>query len=220
MDIPARRVLLADDHALFRDAVKRMLEQSGEFAVVGEAGDAADTLRAVREHAPEVLVLDLSMPGRSGIDLIRQIHATQPTLPILVLTMHPERHYALRALAAGASGYVSKAGRADVLVQALRRICGGGRYLSEAVADLLAQRLQAPTIGAPHDRLSDREFQILQGLVEGESVGDLAARLHLSVKTVSTHKSHILEKLGCRNLAELVRYALAHNITMGLPDPG
>jgi DNA-binding NarL/FixJ family response regulator len=212
-----RRVMLADDHALFREALRHMLENSGDFVIVAEAEDAAGTLRGVEEHRPELLVLDLSMPGRSGVDLVARLHADHPGMPILVLTMHAERHYALRVLAAGASGYVNKAGRADVLLKALRRLAGGGRYVSESVADLLTSRLQQPAHTTSHERLSDREFQILQALVEGESVSAIALRLHLSVKTISTHKAHILEKVGCDNLPDLVRYAIANGITSDMP---
>lgn len=212
------RVLLADDHAMFREGLRHVLERSGEFSVVGEAGSASETLEAVRRTPADVLVLDLSMPGRSGTDLIRQVLAARPELPILVLSMHPEDQYAVRVLAAGASAYLTKYTRAEVLLQALRRVAEGGRYIGETVAELLAQQLQPRGAPERHDTLSDREFQILHALVEGESVSAIAQRLHLSVKTVSTHKTNVLRKLHCHNLPELVRYALAHGI--GVDQPG
>ncbi len=214
-----RRVLLADDHAMFREGLRHVLERSGEFEVVDEAGSAAETLATVRRQPVDVLVLDLSMPGRSGTDLIRQLKAAQPALPILVLSMHPEDQYAVRALAAGASAYLTKYTRAEELLHALRRVAAGGRYIGDTVGELLAEQLQPRAWQGAHQALSDREFQILQALVEGESVSAIAQRLHLSVKTVSTHKTNVLRKLHCNSLAELVRYALAHGIGAGPPPP-
>jgi len=209
------RLLIADDHAMFREGLRQVLERSGGFEVVGEAGSAAETMQAVRSLEFEVLVLDLSMPGRSGVDLVRQVKAARPGLPILVLTMHAEDQFAVRALAAGASAYLTKGSRADVLMQALRRLAGGGRFIGDTVADLLAQQIQPRADRPAHGQLSDREFQILNALVEGESVSAIAERLHLSVKTISTHKTNVLRKLHCNNLPELVRYAMANGIAAG-----
>jgi DNA-binding NarL/FixJ family response regulator len=211
--IGAGRIVIADDHAIFRDGMRQLLTRSGEFQVVGEAGDAAETMQAVRSLDFDVLMLDLSMPGRSGVDLIRQVKATRPELPVLVLTMHAEDQYAVRALAAGASAYLTKGVRAEVLMQALRRLAAGGRYIGDTVAELLAQQIQPHGERPAHGSLSDREFQILHALVEGESVSAIAERLHLSVKTVSTHKTNVLRKLNCATLPDLVRYAIANGIT-------
>lgn len=213
------RVVIADDHAMFREGMRQLLTRGAEFDVVGEAGSAAETMQIVRSLDFDVLTLDLSMPGRSGIDLIRQIKAARPELPILVLSMHAEDQYAVRALAAGASAYLTKGSRAEVLLQALRRLAAGGRYIGDTVADLLAQEVQPNADRPAHRSLSDREFQILHALVNGESVSDIAERLHLSVKTVSTHKTNVLRKLGCGSLAELVRYAIAHGISADASPP-
>lgn len=213
------RIVIADDHAMFREGLRQLLERSGEFEVVGEAGSATETMHAVRTLGFDVLMLDLSMPGRSGVDLVRQVKAARPELPILVLSMHAEDQYAVRVLAAGASAYLTKGSRADVLLQALRRLAAGGRYIGDTVADLLAQQIQPHTDRPAHGQLSDREFQILHALVDGESVSEIALRLHLSVKTISTHKTNVLRKLSCNNLPELVRYAMANGIAAGSPPP-
>jgi DNA-binding NarL/FixJ family response regulator len=214
-----KRVLIADDHAMFREGLRQLLARSREFEVVGEAGNAAETMQAVRTLEFDLIVLDLSMPGRSGVDLVAQVKAARPALPILVLTMHAEDQYAVRALAAGASAYLTKGSRAEVLLQALRRLAAGGRFIGEAVAELLAQQIQPHANKPAHGQLSDREFQILHALVEGESVSAIAERLHLSVKTISTHKTNVLRKLNCGNLPELVRYAMAHGIAASSHPP-
>lgn len=212
-------VLLADDHVMFREGLRHVLERSGQFTVAGEAGTAAETLQALRTLPVDLLVLDLSMPGHSGVDLVRQASAVRPGLPILVLTMHAEAQYAVRALAAGACAYLTKGSRAEVLLRALRRLAAGGRFIGDTVADLLAQQLGPQAERPAHAQLSDREFEVLNALVDGRSVSAIAEHLHLSVKTVSTHKANILHKLGCANLAELVRYAITHGIAAGSLPP-
>lgn len=213
------RLVIADDHPMFREGLRQLLTRGGEFEVVGEAGSAAETMHCVRILAFDVLILDLAMPGRSGVDLVRQVKHERPTLPVLVLSMHAEDQYAVRALAAGASAYLTKGSRAEVLQQALRRLAAGGRFIGDAVAELLAQELQPHADKPAHRSLSNREFQVMQALVNGESVSAIAQRLHLSVKTVSTHKTHLLSKLGCTSLAELVRYAIDQGIAVQSPPP-
>ncbi|MGQ3051574.1 MAG: response regulator [Roseateles sp.] len=213
------RLVIADDHQLFREGLRQLLTRSGEFEVVGEAGSAAETMHCVRMQVFDVLILDLAMPGRSGVDLVRQVKTERPALPVLVLSMHAEDQYAVRALAAGASAYLTKGSRAEVLQQALRRLASGGRFIGDSVAELLAQEVQPHTDKPAYRSLSDREFQVMHALVNGESVSAIAQQLHLSVKTVSTHKTHVLSKLGCANLAELVRYAIDQNITTQTPSP-
>lgn len=212
------RVAIADDHDLFREGLRQLLERSGEFEVVAEAGNAADTMRCVRQFDFDVLVLDLAMPGRSGVDLVRQVKAERADLPILVLSMHAEDQYAVRALAAGASAYLTKGSRAEVVQQALRRLASGGRYIGERVAELLAQGGRPAASRSDVRRLSNREFQVMMALVAGESVTEIAGRLHLSVKTISTHKTNVLHKLACRSLAELVRYAIDNDLTDRPPE--
>jgi DNA-binding NarL/FixJ family response regulator len=211
------RVLIADDHAIVREGLRRILAGDSAFQVAGEAKDGHETLAAVRGGGFDVLLLDLSMPGRSGIELLKQIKAESPALKVLVLSMHDEEQYAVRAIRAGASGYLNKDTAGAQLVAALRKIAAGGLFITPAVAEALAAGLQAPASELPHERLSDREYEVLLLLAAGESVTGIAERLHLSVKTVSTHKTHIFEKMNLGSLADLVRYALAHKL-LDSPD--
>jgi DNA-binding NarL/FixJ family response regulator len=212
------RVFVADDHAIVREGLKRILAADAAFAVAGEAKDGHEVLAAVRAGGFEVLLLDLSMPGRSGIELIQQVKAERPELRVLVLSMHGEQQYAVRAIRAGASGYLTKDAAPTQLVAALHKIAAGGLFITPAVAEALAIGLQVPGAEAlPHKRLTDREHEVFLLLAAGHSVTAIAERLHLSVKTVSTHKTHIHEKLGLGSLAELVRYAVAHRL-LDSPD--
>jgi DNA-binding NarL/FixJ family response regulator len=206
------RVFIADDHAIVREGLQRILAADPRFEVVGEAKDGHEVLSAVRAGGFEVLLLDLSMPGRSGIDLIRQVKAERSDLRVLVLSMHDEQQYAVRAIRAGASGYLTKDTIAKQLAAAIDKIASGGMFITPAVAEALALGLQTPSEELPHKRLSDREYEILLLLAAGESVSGIGKRLHLSVKTVSTHKTHILAKMNSGSLAELVRYAVTHNL--------
>jgi DNA-binding NarL/FixJ family response regulator len=202
------RVLLADDHKIVRDGLKRILASQEDMQVAGETAGGDETLALVRANDYDVAVLDMSMPGLSGLDLIKRLKIEKPKLRILVLSMHGEQQYAARALKAGASGYLNKDSAAEQLVGAIRKIAGGGVHIGEAAAAGLvaAQR-------APHEALSDREFEVLRLLVEGLGPTEIGEKLHLSVKTVSTHKTRILEKLQLGSTAELVRYALDHRLT-------
>ena len=206
------RVLLADDHPIVRAGLKEILAGTGDITVAGEATNGQEVMARVRGHDYDVAVLDLSMPGRSGIELIKQVKDEKPKLRILVLTMHSEEQYAVRALKAGASGYLTKDSAAEQLVAAIRRIAAGGAYVSPETAERLALGAAPGAEVAPHTLLSDREFQVLQLIAGGQSVGEIARRLSLSVKTVSTHKTRILQKMGLANQAELIRYALEHKL--------
>ena len=205
-------VLLADDHAIVRAGLKELLEDTGEIKVAGEATNGQEVMAQIRVRNFDVAVLDMTMPGRSGIELIKQVKDEKPKLRILVLTMHSEEQYAVRALKAGASGYLTKEAAADQLVAAIRRIAGGGAYVSPETAERLALAAAPRAEAAPHTLLSDREFQVLQMIAGGKTVGEIAKRLSLSVKTVSTHKTRILQKMGLANQAELIRYALEHRL--------
>ncbi|HTT09390.1 MAG TPA: response regulator transcription factor [Burkholderiaceae bacterium] len=205
-------VFVADDHAIVREGLRRILAADASIAVVGEASNGNEVLAAVRAGGFEVLLLDLSMPGKSGVELIKQVKAERPDLRILVLSMHDEHQYAERAIRAGASGYLTKDTAAKQLVAAIARIAAGGMFITPAAAEALAARLQSPTDDLPHRRLSDREYQVLLSLAAGESITAIAERLHLSVKTVSTHKTHVLEKMSLASLADLVRYAITHKL--------
>ena len=206
------RVLLADDHAIVRTGLREILESTGDIHVAAEATNGTDALDAVRKGEFDVAVLDLSMPGRSGIELIKLIKDEQPRLRVLVLTMHSEEQYAVRALKAGASGYLTKESAADELVAAIRRIASGGAYVSPETAQRLVLGNGSANVELPHTRLSDREYQVFRMIVEGKSVTDIGGALNLSVKTISTHKSRILEKMGVASQAELVRYAVEHKL--------
>ena len=206
------RVLLADDHAMVRTGLKEILADTGDITVTAEASTGAEVLARIRKEDYEVLVLDMSMPGRSGLELIKQVKAEKAKLRILVLSMHSEEQYAVRALKAGASGYLTKDSAADELVAAIRRIAAGGAFVSPETAERLALDFDRPADAPPHTLLSDREFQVFQAIVSGKSLTAIAEDLSLSVKTVSTHKSHVMEKMNIANQAELVRYAVRHKI--------
>jgi DNA-binding NarL/FixJ family response regulator len=179
---------------------------------VDEAQNGFEVMDRVRALDFDVLLLDMSMPGKSGIELIKQVHAEKPRLRILILSMHEEHQYAVRAIRAGAAGYLTKEGASAQLVSAIRRVAGGGAYISADVAEQLALGAMPGAKGPPHSTLSDREFQIFRMIAEGRSVSDIAERLNLSVKTVSTHKANILQKMNMSTQAELIRYALTHRL--------
>jgi DNA-binding NarL/FixJ family response regulator len=202
--------LLADDHAIVRAGLKEILAATGDITVAAEAANGNEVLARVRAADFDVAVLDMSMPGRSGVELIKQVKAEKPKLRLLVLTMHSEEQYAVRALRAGASGYLTKDSAAPQLVGAIRKVAAGGVHISEQAAAGLVDG--AAGEGPPHSRLSDREYEVFRLLASGRSPTEIAGQLHLSIKTVSTHKSRILEKMSLGGTAELVRYALEHKL--------
>jgi DNA-binding NarL/FixJ family response regulator len=206
------RVVLADDHTIVREGLKQLLGAAGDLEVVGEARDGHEALKAVRERDFEVLVLDMSMPGKSGIELIKQVRAEKPKLRILILTMHEEQQYAVRAIRAGAAGYLTKESASAQLVTAIRKVAGGGAYISSEVAEQLALGAMPDAQGPPHASLSDREFQVFRMIAEGKSVSDIAQRLSLSAKTVSTHKANLMQKMNLETTGDLIRYAIAHGL--------
>ncbi|OGA35230.1 MAG: DNA-binding response regulator [Betaproteobacteria bacterium RIFCSPLOWO2_12_FULL_62_13b] len=206
------RILIADDHAIVREGLRRILQSVPGIEVAGEAVSGDDVMARVREGGFDLLLLDLSMPGKSGIELIKWAKSARPELAVLVLSMHQEEQYAVRAIRAGASGYVTKESASALLAAAIRKVADGGLYISPGVAEQLALTLRPQAAGLPHQTLSDREYEVFSQLVSGGSVSDIAARLHLSGKTVSTHKARILEKMGMDSVAGLVRYAVAHQL--------
>ncbi|MFM0060905.1 response regulator transcription factor [Paraburkholderia phytofirmans] len=212
------RVLIADDHALVRDGLRHILQSTSGFEVTGEANDSVSTVALIRERAADVLVLDLSMPGRNGVELIKQIKEEKPTLRILVLTMHAEQQYAVRAFKAGASGYLTKESASAELVAAVTKVAAGGVYVSLAMAERFAQSLNEPTDQLPHQRLSDREFDVLKRIAAGQTITEIAAELCVSSKTVSTYKTRILEKMQMPHEAALVRYAMRHKLVSDEED--
>ena len=214
------RVVIADDHTIVREGLKQLLFAASDVEVVAEARDGHDVLRIVRESEFDVLLLDLSMPGKAGMDLIKQVKGEKPKLKILVLSMHAEHQYAVRAIRAGASGYLTKDSASTQLLSAIRKVAGGGAVISAEVAEQLALSAMPHADGPPHASLSDREYQVFQRLVRGDSVSDIAQQLNLSVKTVSTHKARLMEKMGLANQAELIHYAIRHRLTDDSAAPG
>jgi len=208
-------ILLADDHAIIRDGLRQIIADTDDLTVAGEAVNGSEVLARVRERNWDILVLDISMPGKSGLELIKQIKIERPKLPILIFSMHDEEQYALRALRAGAAGYLTKDSDARQLLTVIRKVAGGGVYLSPAMAERMARELMPATEAPPHTLLSDREYQIFELIVLGHSLTNIAERLCLSVKTVSTHKSNILQKMNMTNQAELIRYAIHHGLADG-----
>lgn len=206
------KVLIADDHTLVREGLRHILRTASGFDVVGEASDGITTIALVRATPADVLVLDLSMPGRNGVELIRQIKDEKPELRILVLTMHAEQQYAVRAFKAGASGYLTKESASDELVGAVSKVAAGGVYVSLTMAERFAQSLNEPADTLPHQRLSDREFDVFRRIAAGETITEIAHELCVSTKTVSTYKTRILEKMQMPHEAALVRYAMRHKL--------
>jgi DNA-binding NarL/FixJ family response regulator len=206
------RLLIADDHTIMREGLKRILEGATDINVAGEAVNGFETLTQIRKGGFDQVLLDLSMPGRNGVDLIRQIRLEAPKLPILVLTMHDEEQYAVRTMHAGAQGYVTKESAGVELVNAIRQVASGRPYITMKVAEQLALNVMPSNTDLPHKRLTERESEIFNLLAQGKSISSIAIALHLSVKTVSTHKANILNKMGLNSIAEIVQYALSHNL--------
>lgn len=206
------RIMLADDHAIIRDGLKQIISAVPELCVVDEAVDGSDVLGRLRTTNADILLLDMSMPGKSGIALIQQIRVVRPALPILVLSMYRESQYAVQAIRAGAAGYLTKNTEADQLVGAIRRIAHGGTIVSPQIAEKLVRQLQQPGAALPHASLTAREFQIFQMLAEGRCINDIAHALSLSNKTVSTHKANIHHKMEIATTAGLVHYAIHHGL--------
>src|SRR6476469_4412598 len=209
---PMIRIVLADDHTIMREGLKRILDGADDIEVVGEAVDGFEVLAQVRKGGFDLLMLDLSMPGRSGVELIRQIKDEMPKLPILILTMHDEEQYAVRAIRAGARGYLTKESAGTQLVSAIRKVASGRPYISLEVAEQLAMDAMPTNEELPHKQLSNREFEVFTLLVSGKSITEIADSLHLSAKTVSTHKTRILQKMNMNSLAEMVQYAVQHRL--------
>ena len=207
------RVLLVDDHALFRQGLKAVLSNAPDIRVVAEAGGYAQAVEALRKNDINVVLADLSMPGRDGIDLISHIKGVCRSVSILVLTMHEDGEYAARALRSGASGYITKASTSDDLLDAVRRVASGRRYVCPSISENLMGRFTRDENEAPpHATLSDREFRIFELLVKCRTTTHIARELSLSVKTVSTHKTRLLKKMGLQHQGELVRYAIEHKL--------
>lgn len=206
------RILVADDHPVVRRGLREILAESPEVAAVGEADHPQQVLDLVAAAQWDVVILDLGLPGRGGLDVLRDLRQSKPKLPVLILSMQPEDQYAVRALRAGAAGYLTKEAAPDHLLQAIRTVTAGRRYISAAVAEHLAAQLAHDATAPIHDALSDREYQVMTLIASGRSVGDVAGQLALSVKTISTYRARILDKMGMKNNAELVQYAVRNSL--------
>lgn len=204
------RILIADDHAIVRKGLKQILLEGYPFACVEECSNTEELISKAIHGQWDVVISDISMPGRSGLDALQQIHGAFPKLPVLILSMHPEEQYAIRALKAGASGYCSKDFAEEELVTAIQKILAGKKYITPTLAETLLTQLETNPI--PHERLSDREFDVFQLLASGKSVSEIAERLSLSSTTISTYRARILEKMNLKNNTELIRYALENKL--------
>jgi two-component system invasion response regulator UvrY len=203
------RLLIADDHPIVREGLRRIAADQPGISVVAEAASADEAIGRIRDAAIDVMLLDVSMPGPGFIEVLQQVRRDHPSVKVLVLSVHPEDQWAVRALRAGAAGYLTKDHSPEQLIEAIRRVYRGGKYVTAALAEKLATGLEAGG-RVPHEGLSDREYEVLRGLGAGRSVKDIAGRLHLSPKTVSTYRTRILEKMQLRTNADLVRYVRDH----------
>ena len=208
------RILIADDHEMFREGIKRICEDNPDLVVEDEASNGNEVLDKVSEKDFDLLLLDIAMPGLNGLDTLKQLKTLKPGLRVLVLSMYPEDEYAVRAIKAGAAGYLTKARASHELMEAIKKVSSGGNYINAYVAEKMLFDMNPEHSGLPHETLSDREYQIFSLIVKGKKVGKIADELHLSVKTVSTYKVRILNKMGMKSTAELVKYAVEHKLVV------
>ena len=206
------RVLIADDHTLFREGLKKIIAGTSDIVVAGEASNGNEVLARLKDERYDVLVLDIAMPDKDGLDVLKETRARYQGLPVLMLSMFPEEQFATRVLKAGASGYLTKESVPEVLIMAIRKVARGGKYVSESLAEKLVSGLSDETRKLPHERLSDREYQILCLIASGKRMKEIASQLSLSPSTISTYRSRILEKMGMANNAELTLYASRNHL--------
>ncbi len=206
------RILIADDHAIIRKGLKQILLEEYPSATIEEVNDAEAAINKTITNEWDILICDLSMPGRSGLDVLQHVKQNSLKLPVLILSIHPEEQYAIRALRAGAAGYLSKDAATDELVKAVQRILQGRKYISSSLAEIMASELDQDTSKPPHELLSDREFHVFKLIADGKSVSEIAEQLSLSITTVSTYRSRILEKMEIKTNADMTRYALENKI--------
>jgi len=206
------KILVADDHAIVREGLKQIVADTTDMVVAGEAADGQEVLEQVRKEEWDLILLDISMPGRGGIDTLKNLKVEKPALPVLILSMYPEEQYAIRALKAGAAGYLTKESAPEELIAAIRKVSGGGRYISAALADNLASHIETRTEKPLQESLSDREYQVMLMIASGKTVSEIAEELSLSVKTISTNRTRALRKMNMKNNAEMTRYAIKHGL--------
>lgn len=202
------RVLIVDDHTLVRNGLRQLLAENFEIKEFGEAGTSAEAIAAAQASKWDIVLLDISLPGQSGLDVLKQFRELQPSAKVLILTMHPESHYAVRVLKAGAAGYITKESAGKETVEAVKKVMAGGKYISPGLAEHLASNIGATDAQSPHESLSDREYQVMQMLATGKTVKEISFELGLSIKTVSTYRTRLMSKLNFKTNADLVRYVL------------
>ncbi len=205
-------ILIADDHALIREGLKKILNGEPDMTVVGEANNVVELLTALKRLAVNIILLDITMPGESGLDALKELRQKYPHVPVLILSFHPEHRFAVRALKAGAAGYLTKASAAEEVVQAIRKVVGGGKYVSASLAEQLATELDSGSGKLPHETLSDREFQVMRLIAAGKKSSEIAEELSVSVNTVNTYRMRIFEKMKMQSNVELSRYAVEHGL--------
>jgi len=206
------RILIVDDHAIVRRGLRELLSDEFRGASFGEASTAQQALEQVWKKEWDVALLDITLPGRSGLDLLKEVKAARPKLPVLILSVHPEDQFAVRVLKAGAGGYLTKESAPEELVNAVRKILAGGQYVSPTLAEKLALGLRRDSTRAPHETLSDREYEVMCCIASGKTVAEIAGELSLSPKTISTYRARVLEKLGVKNNSEIIRYAIGNGL--------
>lgn len=206
------RIILADDHAIFREGLKQILEDVPGLHVVDDVSRGQEVLEKIGKNDYDLLLLDISMPGLNGLETLKLLKGRKPKMKVLVLSMYPEEQYAVRAIKAGAAGYITKGSASEELLEAIRKVSAGGRYISATIAEKLLFDIESEEERLPHERLSNREYQVLCMIARGMTVSEIAQDLCLSVKTVSTHRVHILEKMKMKNNAELTNYAIKSNL--------
>jgi two-component system, NarL family, invasion response regulator UvrY len=205
-------IIIVDDHPIVRQGLKQILSEEPDMAVFGEAQNSQEVLELIRKQDWDIVVLDISMPGRGGLDVLKEIKHERPKLPVLILSIHPEDQYAVRALKAGASGYLTKESAPEALVRAIRKILRGGKYVSSTLAEKLAYNLEAETEKPLHETLSDREYQVMLMIAQGKTTNAIAEEMALSVKTVSTYRARILEKMKMNTIADITYYVIKNNL--------
>lgn len=206
------RIIIVDDHAVVRKGLKQILDETPDLSVIDEASSGNELIEKIRQNRFDCVLLDISMPGRDGLDTLKEIKAIRPELPVLIFTVYPEDQYAVRVLKAGASGYINKESEPEELIEAIRKVSRGRKYISPFLAELLAQNLEAGSETPIHETLSDREFQVMCKIASGKKVTDIAKELSLSINTISTYRNRILEKMNFKSNAEITHYAIKNNL--------